>query len=173
MSAPFLGEIRLFAGNFAPRGFAFCAGQLLPIAANTALFALLGTTYGGDGVQTFALPDLRGRAPLHQGHGPGLSTYVIGQQFGVENVTLTTQQLPAHTHQAMATNNSGTQSAPGGGIWATDSSGATAEYDAPTGAAMAAQAIGATGDNVPHPNLQPFLAISYIIALEGIFPARN
>jgi microcystin-dependent protein len=173
MSAPFLGEIRLFAGNFAPRGFAFCAGQLLPISGNEALFSLLGTTYGGDGVQTFALPDLRGRAPLHQGQGPGLSNYIIGQPFGTENVTLTTQQLPAHTHQAMATNNSGTQSAPGGGVWATDSSGATAEYDAPTGVAMAGQAIGATGGNVPHPNLQPFLTISYIIALAGIFPARN
>jgi microcystin-dependent protein len=173
MSTPFLGEIRLFAGNFAPRGFAFCDGQLIPIATNDALFSLLGTTYGGDGVQTFGLPDLRGRAPLHQGQGQGLSNYIIGQQFGVENVTLAVSNLPAHTHRASATNNSGTQSAPGGGVWATDSSGATAEYDAPNGALMAAQAVGMTGGSQPHPNLQPYLVLNYIIALAGIFPARN
>ena len=175
MSQFFLGEIMMFAGNFAPRGFAFCNGQLLPIDQNNALFALIGTTYGGDGQTTFALPNLQSRVPIHIGQGPGLPNHVIGQNGGVEQVTLLAANLPSHTHQVMCTSNTGSQAGPVGGVWATDSSGATAEYDPPTATALAAGAIGNAGQAGPsaHNNIQPYLAIHYCIALEGIFPSQN
>jgi microcystin-dependent protein len=171
MSEPFLGEIRMFGGNFAPAGWAFCNGQILSISANDALFALLGTTYGGDGTTTFALPNLQSRIPIHQGQGVGLSTYVIGQSSGVENVTLTTQQMPQHTHAANADSGSGGVSNPASSFWA--SSPNTKQYSPSTNAAMAVGATSLTGGSQPHQNIMPYLAISFIIALQGIFPSRN
>lgn len=174
----FLGEIRLFAGNFPPQGWAFCNGALLAIAQNDALFALLGTTYGGDGQSTFALPDLRGRVPLHQGTLVG-NNYVIGQQAGVESVTLTTSQIPAHSHAASAS--TALPPATGTGISLTGpgvyvpAAPAKPKLYAPAGSsavAMAPQAIQPAGGNQPHNNMAPFLAVSFIIALEGIFPSQ-
>ena len=173
MSESFLGEIRMFAGNFAPRGWAFCNGQILSIADNSALFALLGTTYGGDGQNTFALPDLRGRAPLHQGQGPGLPDVILGEQGGEENVTLQTNQLPAHTHQMNVVGGSGDQASPTNHLLATAPTGLGNVYGSNTDTLISAKAITPTGGSQPHDNLQPFLTINFIIALEGIFPSRN
>lgn len=169
MSEPFLGEIRMFAGNFPPRGWAKCDGQLMAISQNDALFALLGTTYGGDGTTTFALPDLRSRIPLHQGTGPGLSNYVLGQAAGTETVTLTSTQIPQHTHlmnAANATTNSPANAAFG-------SNGLAIYKVPPAGATMAANIIQNAGGNQPHENEMPFLVLTFIIALEGIFPSQN
>jgi microcystin-dependent protein len=170
---PFLGEIRIFAGNFAPQGWAFCAGQLMAISQNDALYALIGTTYGGDGVTTFGLPDLRGRAPIHQGTRFGV-TFTMGEVIGVENVTLTTQQLPQHTHPAVAATGADSIS-PQGKVWSTDPGANIADWAtaASSNAFMAPNAISTAGGNLPHENMQPFLAISYIIAIEGIFPSQN
>ncbi|MBX7185194.1 MAG: tail fiber protein [Vicinamibacteria bacterium] len=172
MSNPFLGEIRLFGGNFPPRGWAFCNGQLLSIAANSALYSLIGTIYGGDGMTTFGVPDLRGRVPVGQGQGPGLSARVVGQLSGSETVTLTAAQMPQHTHQPRAFSSAGTQASPANGTWA-----ATAPppgYSSGTpGAAMNAAAIGSAGGGQPHDNMIPFLGLSFIIATEGIYPSRN
>jgi microcystin-dependent protein len=176
MASPFIAEIRMFAGNFAPRGNAFCNGQIIGIAQNTALFSLLGTTYGGNGTTNFALPDLRGRMPIGNGNGPGLTPRVLGEQGGVENVTLLSTQMPAHTHVPQASNLPGTQASPGAGVWATSASGRTPPplyVPPPAAVAMNAAAIGVTGGNQPHPNMQPYLAVSYIIATQGVFPARN
>ena len=162
-----IGEIRLFAGNFAPRAWAFCWGQLLSIAQNTALFSILGTTYGGNGQTTFALPDLRGRVPVSQGQGPGLSPYSLGEQGGVETVTLLQQQIPAHTHSQPTTNGQQTTNRPNnalpaqGGVSATESDGS------------AFHPTTSVGGNQPHENRSPYLALNYIIALQGIFPSRN
>jgi microcystin-dependent protein len=167
VAEPFLGMIILFGGNFAPRGWAFCNGQLLAINQNTALFSLLGTTYGGNGTTTFALPDLRGRVPLHFGQGPGLSSYVEGQVGGVENVTLLANQMPAHTHSQPATAGDETTNRPNaavparGGVYASS----------PDGSNLAATT--SAGGGQPHTNLQPYLTLNYCIALEGIFPSRN
>ena len=172
MANPFLGDIRLFAGNFAPRGYAFCSGQLLSIAQNSALFSLLGTTYGGDGQTTFALPDLRGRAPMHQGTGPGLTPRTIGESLGSEAVTLTGNQIPAHGHSQFASLNAATPAA--GPTGAPASSTTTAFYG--TGAPaidMSSSAVGAAGGNQPHDNMAPYTVLNFIIALEGIFPSRN
>jgi Microcystin-dependent protein len=197
-----IGEIRMFAGNFAPRSWAFCQGQTISIAANNALFAIVGTIYGGDGVTTFKLPDLRGRIPIGNGQGPGLPNYTLGEQVGQENITLTVDQMPSHSHantvqqastpgSAKATlngiNNAGGQSAPGGNYLGQDNSaGATPYATAGTPVAMHAGALAATvnvspptvtlslsGGNTPHENIQPVLATNYIICLEGIFPSRN
>jgi len=169
---PFIGEIRWVGFNFAPTGWATCDGQILAISQNTALFSLLGTTYGGDGKTTFALPDLRGRVPLHSGQGPGLSQRTIGEKGGAETVTLTTSQLPAHTHQAVGTSNVATAVSPAAGVWATKTR--TPLYGAAgSNANMAAGAIGPTGGNQPHENMPPFLGLTCIIALQGIFPSRN
>lgn len=176
MSDPYVGEIRLFAGTFAPANWAFCDGSLLSISQNTALFSLLGTTYGGNGTSTFALPDLRGRVPVHMGFGPGLSNYALGQQGGSENVTLTSQQLPTHTHTAKCatTNNLGTQSSPAGNYWSTDGGANTEAYNsASDNSAMAASVVGPTGGSQPHNNMQPFQVVNYIIALNGIYPPRS
>lgn len=174
MSTPFLGQIRIFAGNFAISGYAMCNGQLLPISQNTALFSLLGTTYGGDGIQTFALPNLQGRLPINQGQGPGLTPYNIGEIGGTENVTLTVQQLPVHTHPVSGSAGAGSTSNPQNGYWAADPSGDVAQFSSPpTNAAMAPQAIAMAGGSQPHSNLGPYLCITFLIALTGIFPSRN
>lgn len=169
---PFIGEIMLFAGNFPPQGYADCNGQLMSIAQNTALFSILGTMYGGNGMSTFGLPDLRGRVPIHVGQGPGLSDYNQGQTGGVESVTLLETQMPAHTHAARADVGNGTTSSPNGALPARDPAG-TPAYGAATTGALSPSAIAITGGNQPHENRPPFLGIRYCIALEGIFPPRN
>lgn len=172
-SSPFLGEIDLVAFNFPPKGWAECNGQLLPINQNQALFALLGTTYGGDGRQTFALPDLRGRRLVGMGQGPGLSDYVLGQTGGEEAVTLTVAQMPAHVHNPVADAGVGSNIAPAGNYWATQTQ-VFLYNNAPSSlAAMAPQAIGATGGGQPHDNMPPYLVLNYIIALQGVFPSQN
>lgn len=175
---PILGQIILFGGNFAPQGWAFCNGQLLPISQNAALFSLLGTIYGGDGVRTFALPDLRGRAPIHFGQGPGLSNYALGQVGGQESVTLTVTEMPAHTHSVApaATSSDATVPDPHNQIFAktatrTTSTNTYAPASSKNGA-MAAFDSAIAGGSQPHSNLQPYVAMNYIIALQGVYPSR-
>lgn len=171
---PFIGEIMIFAGNFAPNGWAVCDGQLLPINQNTALFSLLGTMYGGDGQTTFALPDLRGRVPLHAGFsaGPGLPPYVQGQMGGETNHTLLPSELPAHTHTVFADTNNGTQSNPDGAFPARNPAGIPA-YGGGATAQMAPGTIQGGGSNLPHNNMQPYLGLNFCIALYGIYPPRS
>ncbi len=170
---PFLGEVDLVAFNFAPKGWAFCAGQLLPIQQNTALFALIGTTYGGDGIRTFALPDLRGRRIIGAGQGPGLDNYSLGQVGGEEAVTLNISQIPAHTHTVTANTAVGTSRTPTANFWASQTS-TLLFSNAPTSTgALDSHAIGLTGGGQPHNNMPPYLVLNYIIALQGIFPSRN
>ncbi|TVT78703.1 MAG: phage tail protein [Denitromonas halophila] len=174
MSDPFIAEITMFGGNFAPRGWAFCDGQLLPIAQNTALFSILGTTYGGDGRTTFGLPDLRGRLPMHPGNGPGLSSRRLGEKGGVENVTLNANQIPAHNHAANAVAPAGNSNDAAGNFWADDAGAASATYSSgPATTTMNAGAIGNAGGGQSHTNVQPFVCVSFIIALQGVFPSRN
>ncbi|MCB1045356.1 MAG: phage tail protein [Acidobacteria bacterium] len=172
MSEPFVGEIRMFAGNFAPRGWAFCDGQLLAVSQNDALFSLLGTVYGGDGRTTFGLPDLRGRIPIHAGHGPGLSERRLGAKSGEEAVTLTVNQLPSHGHNLNAAAAAATDTrpennlpgqAPNADLWSTRN----------VANPMSSQSITHTGGSRSHTNLMPFLCIHFIIALVGIYPSRN
>ncbi len=170
---PFIGMIILFPYNFAPRGWAFCQGQLLPIAQYTALFSLLGTTYGGDGRVTFGLPDLRGRVPISQGTGPGLSPNSLGQVGGQENVTLLQTQIPAHSHTLNASSVAGNQSSPTGNVLGNTGNFDTEYYNGAPSTTMHSESIGASGGNQPHNNLPPFLVLNYCIALEGIFPSRN
>ncbi|MCW2709000.1 MAG: Tail Collar domain protein [Frankiales bacterium] len=172
MSGPFVGEIRLFAGSFEPTGWMFCRGQLLPISENDVLFQLIGTTYGGDGQSTFALPDLQGRVPLHQGQGSGLSFYTMGETGGVETVTLTTNQIPAHTHAFVATRSGGTSSNAIGNVLASSPNVTELIADTPS-ATMPASSIGATGGSQPHDNMAPTIAINYIISLFGVFPSQT
>jgi microcystin-dependent protein len=167
----YIGEIRMFGGNFAPAGWEFCQGQLLSIAENDALFALIGTTYGGDGQTTFALPDLRGRIPIHAGQGPGLTNRVIGQVLGVESVTLTASQI-AHTHLLRVSNASGTTTDPTNAFLAKQAASLNVYGDAPA-VALNSQTIGTAGGSQPHENRQPFLAINFIISLYGVFPSQN
>ncbi len=171
MSEPFIGMIVGFGGNFAPRGWALCQGQLMSIAQNTALFSILGTTYGGNGQSTFALPDLRGRYPMQQGTGPGLSPYVLGEQGGVETVTLITTQMPMHNHLINASTEDAGAKNPNGQVLATTT--ASAYVATPIDTTMNPQSIGLAGGSQPHENMSPFLAINFLIALEGIFPSRN
>jgi microcystin-dependent protein len=174
MATPFIGQISLFAGNFAPRNWAFCNGQLLSIAQNTALFSILGTTYGGNGQTTFALPDLRGRVPIHAGQGPGLSSYTLGQAAGEENHTLIQNEMPAHTHGANAVASGGNQASPASGLPAIESTGTSLDYSsAAANASMSGSMIGIAGGSQPHNNMQPYLTVNYIIAVQGIFPSRN
>lgn len=168
---PFIGEILLVPYNFAPHNWAFCAGQLMPISQNTALFSLLGTTYGGDGKSTFALPDLRGRSPIGSGQGQGLQNYDLGQTGGEETVTLLVSQIPSHTHQAMGSTNVANLAAPGGGVWATQS--LLKIYGGSSDSSMAGGAVSMTGSNLPHDNRSPYLTLNYIISLFGIFPSHN
>jgi microcystin-dependent protein len=166
MAQPYVGEIRLFAGSFAPLGWAFCNGELIAISENETLFQLIGTTYGGDGQTNFALPDLRGRVPLHQGN-----SFIVGQAAGVESVTLTVQQIPAHTHPLLAAQVSGNEVNPGGNMLA-ETSGGLRPYieDSPT-SPMASQSVAPIGGSQPHDNFQPYLCVSFIISLFGIFPS--
>ena len=166
MSTPYLGEIRLFAGNFAPVGWALCQGQLLAISENDALFTLLGTTYGGDGQSTFALPNLSSRIPVHQGSG-----YVLGQAAGSETVTLVSAHLPSHGHQVNAVAGQGGTASPSNAVWA---AGSIAAYsDTSPTATMNPAAIAPSGGNQPHDDMLPYLVINFIIALEGIYPSQN
>ena len=160
----------MFAGNFAPRGWAFCAGQLLPVSQNTALYSILGTTYGGDGRTTFALPDLRGRVPLGVGKGPGMTLRNLGQRGGAETHTLTIAQMPAHRHWVKSFSRKGTSASPVGNVWAVS---APQSYSRTSNAKMGGRAIGPAGRGRPHNNMQPFLGINYIICLQGIYPSRN
>jgi microcystin-dependent protein len=172
---PFLAEIRIFAGNFAPQGWALCDGQLMSISQNTALFSLLGTVYGGDGRVTFGLPDLQGSAPMQQGQGPGLTERVLGEVAGEQSVTLLAQEMPSHTHLVNATTTSGTTGSPGGAVFAQAKFGKVAANIYSTAAPnvlMNPQAIGPNGANLPHNNMPPYLAVNFIIALVGIFPQR-
>lgn len=169
MSDPYVGEIRLFAGNFAPQGWAFCDGQTLAIAENDVLFNLIGTTYGGDGQETFQLPDLRGRVPVHQGSGPNGQNHVIGQRGGTETVTLSPQQLPLHNHALRASTVPATVASPGGALLAATS--VNSYGPGPASAAMAASAIGVSGGGQPHSNMAPTITVSYIISLFGIYPS--
>ncbi len=162
MSTPFLGEIKLVAFNFAPKGWALCNGQLLPINQNQALFAILGTTYGGDGRVTFGLPNLQGRTPLHVG-----GSVVLGQSGGEEAHTLTLNEMPAHTHMAVASSNPADQASPGSGFWA---DGNVPAYAGAPAVAMAPEAVAPAGGDQAHTNLPPFLVLNYVIALQGIFP---
>lgn len=179
MAEPFIGQIIMFGGNFAIRGYAFCSGQLLAIAQNTALFSILGTTYGGNGQTTFALPDLRGRVPIHFGQGPGLSPYDLGQQAGSENVTLLSNQMPQHNHLINASEGNGSAQAPGSGFLAagivpSQGNAAVSNYRTSSdGTTLNASSVSLAGGNQPHPNLQPYLCLNFLIALEGIFPSRN
>ena len=173
MSEPFLGEIRIFTFGFAPKGWALCNGQLLQIAENDALFSLIGTVYGGDGVTTFALPDLRGRVNLGLGQGPGLSLYSLGQKGGAESVALTANQVGAHTHNIAAAS-SATAADPGSTVIPGTPAANTAFYaSAGADTALAPSAIGSAGSGGAHENRQPFTVINYIIALNGIFPTPN
>jgi microcystin-dependent protein len=165
MAQPYVGEIRMFAGNFAPAGWMFCEGQKLPISEYETLFQLIGTTYGGDGQETFDLPDLRGRIPIHQGNG-----FILAETGGVETVTLTTQQIPVHTHALLASTNFGNTAQPNNLVL-----GASSTFDlyvdSPATSAMAAADIGPVGGSQPHNNFQPYLCVDFIISLFGIFPS--
>lgn len=172
MSEPFVGEIRMFAGNFAPRGWAFCDGQLLAVSQNDALFSLLGTIYGGDGRTTFGLPDCRGRVPIHAGTGPGLSPRRLGAKGGAESVTLTVNQLPSHRHALTATVAPGQETAPSGSLLAQSSIDAYTT-DTAIMVNMNSQSMTNVGGSRSHTNLMPFLCINFIIALFGIYPSRH
>ncbi|MFC4214702.1 phage tail protein [Pseudophaeobacter arcticus] len=176
MSEPFIAEIRIFAGNFAPRSWAFCNGQLLPISQNTALFSLIGTTYGGDGRTTTALPNLEGRAPMHPGRGPGLTSRRLGEKTGVETVTLTEAQIPNHSHTARARSGAGTAgTAPNPSASISKNGFLDRLYSVnPSGLTdMASQSVESTGGNQAHNNIQPFLVMNFIIALQGLYPSRS
>lgn len=172
MSEPFVGEIRMFAGNFAPRGWAYCDGQLLAVSQNDALFSLLGTIYGGDGRTTFGLPDLRGRIPIHAGSGPGLSPRRLGSKGGAEQVTLTVNQLPSHTHPMQASQQNALQANPQDNVLATAPSIDLYINDPPI-ERMASSSITSVGGSRSHTNEQPFLCVHFIIALFGIYPSRH
>jgi microcystin-dependent protein len=179
MNEPYLGAIVIFAGNFAPAGWAMCNGQLLSISQYAALFAILGTTHGGNGQTTFALPDLRGRVPIHMGQGPGLSNYVEGEQGGTETVTLLQSQMPAHNHGVNASSATSARggASPAGNLLATTANIGTTQVEiyagGSPGTTMSPQMIANTGGNQPFGIIQPFLAVNFIIALQGIFPTRN
>ena len=169
MGQPYVGEIRIFAGNFAPAGWSFCEGQLLPISENETVFQLIGTTYGGDGQSTFGLPDLRGRVPVHQGNG-----LVLAETGGVESVTLTAQQVPAHTHPLVGSAANASATSPAGGVPGTMPEVATSAYgsDAPL-TTLTPQSISPVGGSQPHDNMQPYLCVDFIISLFGIFPSQS
>ena len=166
MAQPYVGEIRMFAGNFPPSGWMFCEGQLLPISENETLFQLLGTTYGGDGESTFALPDLRGRIPIHQGNG-----FILAETGGAEEITLTVSQIPAHSHPALATASVASDGNPGNQVLGESRPGASGFYEDTPGVNMAATAVSSVGGSQPHTNFQPYLCVDFIISLFGIFPS--
>ena len=172
MGEPYVGEMRMFAGNFAPAGWMFCEGQLLPISQNTALFSLLGTTYGGDGKSTFGLPNLQGSAPMHPGQGPGLSLHDLGESGGSDTVTLLASEIPAHTHNVQVSQVPGSSPVPTGQLTATTTSD-NLYAPAQNLQAMAPQALTPAGGDQPHNNLQPYLTCYFNIALQGVFPPRS
>ncbi len=175
MANPFVAEIRIFAGNFAPTGWALCNGQLMPISQNTALFSLLGTTYGGDGRSNFALPNLQGSAPMQAGPGPGLSLRDLGETGGEQTVTLLVTEMPAHSHTVLAAG-SGALPSPANNVWASGLKGHPGSYAASnpvSNVQMNPSGISITGSNLPHNNMPPFLGLTFIIALQGVFPARS
>jgi microcystin-dependent protein len=174
MSEPFVGEVRMFAGNFAPQGWAFCDGQLLAVSQNDALFSLLGTVYGGDGRTTFGLPDMRGRLALHAGQGPGLSERRLGAKGGSEHETLTVNQIPSHKHNLAANNAAGTSTTPTGSL-ARDTAGSNlyAQALSTTRSNLSSNALNNTGGSQSHSNMMPYLCVNYIIALFGIYPSRH
>ena len=175
MADPFVAEIRMFPFNFAPKGWAWCDGQLMPLSQNTALFSLLGTTYGGDGKSTFALPDLQGRVPMHPGQGPGLSLHDLGEQSGVESVTLIETEIPSHAHSLNASTEDGVQGSLTHDITLANSVGGTL-YQTNTTAnlvSMNASALSPAGGSVPHNNMQPYLTLYFNIALQGVYPPRT
>jgi microcystin-dependent protein len=167
MSNPYIGEIRMFAGNFAPVGWMFCEGQLLPISENDTLFVVIGTTYGGDGQETFALPDLRGRVPIHEGN-----SHIRGESGGVESVTLTTQQIPSHNHPVLANSAVGTQSSPAGNYFSASGVQLYAEPAVAAPVGMNNKMVQPTGGSQPHDNFAPYLCVNFIISLFGLFPAQ-
>ena len=173
MAQPYVGEIRMFAGNFAPNGWMFCEGQTLPIAENEVLFQLIGTTYGGDGQETFNLPNLASRVPIHMGTGPDGTTYQIGEMAGTEQETLTVQQIPNHTHPLTASTAVGNQSSPGGNVLAQSPLSITPYIEDAPSVQMNAGAVSPQGGSQPHENTQPFLCLNFIISLFGIFPSQT
>ena len=172
MAQPYVGEIRMFAGNFAPAGWMFCSGQLLPISENETLFQLIGTTYGGDGESTFALPDLQSRVPIHMGTGPDGNTYQLAETGGVEEVTLTTNQIPIHTHAFLGSSAAATLTSPSGTVVGTSAQVDYLTIAQPT-VALNANSIAPVGGSQPHTNLQPYLTLNFIISLFGIFPSQT
>ena len=172
MSEPFIAEIRIFAGNFAPRSWAFCNGQLLQISQNTALFSLVGITYGGNGQETFGLPNLQGRAPMHPGRGPGLIPRRVGEQGGVETVTLTEAQMPTHSHN-IDTGSDANSTSPDGNYLGQPRSAQIYHTSPTTTTSLANGAITSVGGSQPHNNMQPYLVLNFIIALQGLFPSRS
>ena len=172
MAQPYVGEIRMFGGNFPPNGWAFCNGATMPISENETLFQLIGTTYGGDGQSTFNLPDLQGRVPIHQGTGPDGSTYIVGEAAGVETVTLTIQQIPNHNHAFIGTGNPGTTTNPPTNIVA-QNSGNNIYIEDQAFVPLAPQSLLPEGGSQPHENIQPFLCVAFIISLFGIFPSQT
>lgn len=175
MTDQFLAEVRIFGFNFAPSGWALCNGQLMPISQNTALFSLLGTMYGGDGKSTFALPDFRGAAPVHAGHGQGsgLTEREIGEEGGTETVTLLDSEMPVHSHALNASGGFANSSDPTGRVWARPFGGGNLYKPSGTPANLAPQALAPTGGSLPHNNMQPYLTLNFCIALQGIFPPRD
>lgn len=174
MAQPYIGEIRMFAGNFAPAGWSFCDGQLVPIEENDALFVLIGTTYGGDGESTFALPNMQGRVPIHMGTSSSGITYQIGEMAGVEAVTLSTQQIPNHSHTLLASQAAAAHTSPAGNMLARQTTPAVYPYGTDTPLPnVNAQAVIPTGGSQPHDNAQPFLCVSFIISLFGLFPQQS
>lgn len=172
MGQPHIGEIRMFGGSFAPAGWAFCNGQTMPISENEALFTLIGTTYGGDGQETFNLPNLQGRVPIHMGTGPSGTTFQLGEMAGVENVTLTVQQIPVHNHPLLASADAASTLNPAGNVIGTPLT-ATPFFAATPNLSLAPQAISSVGGSQPHENVQPYLCVSFIISLFGVFPSQN
>jgi microcystin-dependent protein len=168
MAQPYVGEIRIFAGNFAPAGWMFCEGQLLPISEYETLFNLIGTTYGGDGQETFGLPDLRGRIPIHQGNG-----FILAETGGVEEVTLSTSQIPSHSHALLGSTATGSQPNPGGNVLATNPGNVALYIERAPNVALSPTAIGPVGGSQPHTNFQPYLCVDFIISLFGIFPSQT
>jgi microcystin-dependent protein len=179
MSSPFVAEIRIFPFNFAPKGWAFCNGQLLPLSQNTALFSLLGTTFGGDGKSNFALPNMQGNVPMHPGQGPGLSLYELGESSGSQTVTLLDSEMPGHNHSLNATTAAGTTADPNGamfadGNWSFSGNSGKVQYystQAPN-ASMGVNGTSFAGSNFPHNNMMPYLTLNFCIALQGVYPAR-
>ena len=168
MAQPYVGEIRMFAGNFAPSGWMFCEGQLLPIAENETLFQLIGTTYGGDGQETFSLPDLRGRVPIHQGNG-----FTLAETGGVEETTLSINNIPLHTHLPQANSGNATSSDPTNNFWAAQTSMLQYSAQGSANTNLAVDTVAAKGGNQPHTNFQPYLCVDFIISLFGIFPSQT